>query len=172
MVEKYTISSSAALVGSILYDDSARLVWKFGDATNLDSTVYMIEQLRRRRRGSNLKKALEVARDELFGLENGARRNVPKTLVLFVDKNPEGELLPIVAKELKNSGVRIVVVAVGTQVDPVLVEGLASGDKDVVTTPDLSKTINETLKTVLLRSKPGKFRNKIFKCFSFKVNVG
>ena len=159
MAEKYVISNNAALIGGIVYDDSARLFWKLSDGSDLKSTLYRIESLRRRRRGSNLQKALEVARDELFVLENGARRNVPKTLVVFIDGNPTGESLPVVAKELKDSGVKIIVVASGSEVDSTAIKRIVSDDANVITTPDLARTVNETLKTALLQSKPGYCQN-------------
>ena len=157
MVEKYDISNDAALFGGIVYDDSARLQWKIGDATDLKSTVYRINELTRRRRGSNLQKALEVARDELFTLENGARRNIPKTLVVFFDGNPADSSLPFIAKELKDSGVKIIVIAIGSGSAFPGMQGIASSDKDFISTPDLARMMNDTLKTALLQSKPGKF---------------
>ena len=157
MVEKYNISKASALVGGIIYDDSARLLWKLGDAGDVRATVSKIEKLTRSRRGRNLQKALEIARDDLYNVENGARRNIPKTLVIFVDANPTGDSLPIVARELKQSGVKIVVVATSFEVDPAVAKEIAS-DKALVETPDLARTLNKTLDAVLFRSKPGNFQ--------------
>ena len=159
MVEKYDISKDTAVVGGIIYDDSARLVWRFGDTSDVKATVSKIEELARSRSGSNLQKALEIARDDLYNVENGARRNIPKTLVIFVDVNPTGGSLPIVAKELKQSGVKIVVVATSSEVDPAVAKGIASG-KALVQTPDLARTLNESFDAVLSHSKHGNFQNQ------------
>lgn len=155
MAEKLDISPAATLVGGIVYDDSARLMWGFNDAIDTPSTVYRIEQLKRTRQGNNLRKAFEVARDKLFLLENGDRRNMQNVLVAFVDKTPEDDALTTVAKELKDAGVQIILVAVGYDVAAIAIKDVASDDDSLIETPDLSTTANETLKSALIQSRPG-----------------
>lgn len=155
MVNDLYVSPNAALIGGIIYDDGARMLWRLGDTKDSSSTIYNIERIVLSRRGNNLRKAFEVARDELFALSNGARRNVPKTLVVFIDKTPRDPGLSAVAKELKTAGVKIVVVALGSEVDPTDIKELPSSEKALLRALDLSKMMNESLPSALLQSKPG-----------------
>ena len=157
MIEKYDISSSATLIGAISYDNDARVEWRFGDVIDAKSTVDRINRLRRSRNGNNVLKALEIARDDLFSIMNGARKDVPKTLIVFIDKTGmRDQRLEDTAKQLKDKGVKVIVIAIGPEVDKTDVAGIASSPKDVISLPDPSKPTGDVISKAVAQSLPGK----------------
>ena len=157
MIEKYDISKSATIVGGISYDNDARVEWRLGDVIDTKSTVNRIDRLRRYRNGNNILKALEIARDDLFSVRNGARRDVPKTLIVFIDKTEaRDQTLESTAKQLKDKGVKVIVIAIGPEVDKKDVAGIASTPKDLIKPLDLSKSMEDVMSQAVAQSKPGK----------------
>ena len=157
MIEQYDISSSATLIGAISYDNDANLEWRFGDVIDAKSTVDRINRLRRSRNGNNVLKALEIARDDLFSIKNGARRDVPKALIVFIDKaEMKDQRLQDTAKQLKDKGVKVIVIAIGPEVNKKDVTGIASTPKDVISLPDPSKSAADVISKATAQSLPGK----------------
>ena len=156
MIERYDISNSAALVGAISYDNDARVEWRLGDAVDARSIVARIDRLRRLRNGNNVLRALEVARDDLFAIKNGARKDVPKTLIAFIDKTEaRDQRLEDTAKQLKDRGVKVIVITMGPEVDKKDVTGIASSPKDVISLPDPSKSAEDVISKATAQSLPG-----------------
>ena len=162
MIEKYDISNSATLIGAISYDNDARVEWRFGDVIDAKSTVDRIDRLQRSRNGNNVLKALEIARDDLFSLKNGARKDVPKTLIVFIDK-PEmrNQELHDTAKQLKDKGVKVIVIAIGPEMNKKDVAGIASSPKDVISLPDPSESADDVISKAIAQSLPGK-KNPVY----------
>ena len=157
MIEKYDVSNSAALVGAISYDNDARVEWRFGDFIDARSTVGRIDQLRRYRNGNNVLKALEIARDDLFSVKNGARRNAPKTLIVFIDNmDARDQQLENTAKQLKDKGVKTIVIVMGPEVDKKDIAALASDPKDIISSFDPSKSAKDVISDAIAQSIPGK----------------
>ena len=157
MINKFDISRTSTLVGAIVYDSNARLAWRLGDVVDARSTIYNIDQLRRLRKGGNVLKALEIARDDLFSLNNGARRGVPKTLIVFIDKTEvRDQRLENTAKQLKDEGVKVIVIAIGPEVDKKDVAGITSSPKDLIKPSDLSTSVEDVILQAVQQSKPGK----------------
>ena len=157
MIEKFDISMTSTSVGAIVYDSNARLVWRLGDLVDARSTIYNIDRLQRFRNGNNVLKALGIARDDLFSIKNGARRGVPKTLIVFIDKTEvRDQRLQDTAKQLKDKGVKVIVIAIGPEVDKKDVAGVATGTKDLIKPLDLSKSMEDVMSQAVGQSKPGK----------------
>ena len=157
MIDKFEISKTSTSVGAIVYDSNARLAWRLGDLVDARSNIYNIDQLRRLRKGGNVLKALEIARDDLFSLKNGARRDVPSTLILFIDKiEARDQRLEDTANQLKDKGVKVVVIVIGPEVDKKDVAGIASSPNDLIKPLDLSKSMEDVMSQAVAQSKPGK----------------
>ena len=155
IVEKYDVSKSATLVGAITYDDDAVLAWKIGDATEKRTTLDRINQLQRRGNGKNVLKALQIARSRLFSSENGARRNAPKTLVVFVDKVVESRQLDIVSKELEDNNINVIVITIGKEVLKTDVSGIARQPSNVINADDFDDKKGELASLASAKSVPG-----------------
>ena len=157
IVEKYDISNSATLVSAISYDNDARVEWRFGNVIDAKSTIDRINRLQRSRSGNNVLKALEIARDDLFSIKNGARRDVPKTLIVFIDKTEaRDQRLADTAKQLKDKSVKVIVIAIGPEVNKKDVATIASGPKDVISSHDPSKSMKDVISKAIAQSIPGK----------------
>ena len=157
MIEKFDISKTSTLVGAVVYDTNARLAWRLGDLMDARSTIYTIDRLRRLRNGNSILKALEIARNDLFSIKNGARRGVPKTLIVFIDKtDARDQRLEDTAKQLKDKGVKVIVIAIGPEVDKKDVSGITSSPTDLIKPSDLSKSVEDVILQAVQQSKPGK----------------
>ena len=156
MLDKYDISPKTTQIGAITYGREAVVAMPLGGAANKVSTVYAINGIRIPEDGNNLTRALEVARDQLFTEKLGARRNVPKTLILFTNKkssNLPSELANI-ASSLGKRGIKIVVVGIGSEVDKQQLAKLAEDKNTFFFPPSLEKMERNVL-PVVEASKPG-----------------
>ena len=135
MLMSYTISNDATLAGIILNGISSSLPVKIGSAVTMDSFIRLLSGLDNPRQFSgvggngNLDDALQLARTSLFSVENGARRAVPKSLVVFMDDNqqlPDGSIdaLGTEAIALQDAGVKIIVIGIGASANPVTLRNI------------------------------------------------
>ena len=160
IIGKYNIARSATLFGAVIYDTDANLAIRFGDVYSKENAKNAIGRLQRRRAGNNLVRGLEVARDRLFDEKNGARRNVPKTLIVFVDKKSSNEeivKMATVAKQLQDSGVKLIVIGIGSKVDKKQLSAVAS-DSTTLFKPPTLESLENVLSKVAEASRPGKFK--------------
>ena len=156
-VSREKISELATLVGAVIYDNGAYLGLKLGEATDLSTTLANIDRLQRRSAGNNVAMGLKVAYEELFFMKNGARYSVPKTLVVFIDKaKMRDQELERAASKLRDAGVKIIVVAVGSEVNKDALYGLTSDPAYLLTPNDLVKGVENISSTVAALTKPGK----------------
>ena len=156
IVEQYDISRTAALFGAVVYGNNANIAWKLGDATNLKSTISRIDLLKRPRDGNDILGSLLVARDKLFSKANGGRVNVPKTLFLFVRKTDGKDTrVEDAARDLKEKGIGIVVIASGREVSKKDLAGIASDPSKLIVSNDLSNTVENVSLIAGSKSLPG-----------------
>ncbi len=159
VIEKFDIGPSAILVGSVLYESTPDLVFQLGDYVTRQQLKRGIDGRRRSRRGGDVIKGLEMVRDQLFNERYGARRNVPKTLIVFVDKRlrSESEVKQAVrlARDLREKGVKITAIGIGSEVDKKLLTSLTN---DKIFHPPTLESVDDVLTGVSEASKPGKER--------------
>lgn len=60
----------------------------------------------------NIKKALETVLKQAFSKQNGARENVPKSLILFANKKADTSNVSEYVKQIRNAGVDLTIVAI------------------------------------------------------------
>ena len=128
LLSSFPISPLATQVGVVTHGLNGRLEFELNKHNSESLLKTALDQLRMPVGGSNLGEALQLARTSLFSQENGARLDVQKSLVVFLTEErlanePE---LKTELQALKNSGVRIVVVAIGEGVDKNLAAEIAS----------------------------------------------
>ena len=117
-----TISTKDTLLGIVPYgqDVMRDRVFKIGQLTLLSEIMDVLDDIANPGDGVDIQKALQFVRTYLFKVQNGARSNVPKVIMLFVDRKSANDEL-LLSKEvtmLKNLGVKIVVIVVGDEIDP------------------------------------------------------
>ena len=158
IAERYDISVSGALVGAILYGNDANLQWRIGQVADMVSLDEKIDQLKAAEDGNNILKALEIARDELFSFSNGARRSVPKTLILFASEaKGNDKRIDDVAKQLKDNGVKVIVLALGSNVTKQELSGIASDPSQLIALRDPKAQLQDAIPTIASKTPPGIF---------------
>ena len=159
VLSEYDISLDNTRVGIIQYGKDPRLVARLNSYTDKRTINSVIDTLRSPSDGNRVDKALDLARTDLFNVRNGARQGVPKTLLVFTNK--EADLNPgMAAEKLRSMGVKIIVVGVGGKIGKDQVEGLVKDDNQIflATTPEsATNMVAEIAKTTL----PGIFSKLI-----------
>ncbi|KAK3086679.1 hypothetical protein FSP39_021813 [Pinctada imbricata] len=127
-------------LAGLSYSRESRIEWLFSDF--LDKSDYkkkVLKQIKRIKYMSSLTNttgALQVARNDLFNVNNGDRDEVPNLAMLFSDgnNNQENETLFKSARELKADGVYIAGIAIGKalQANPDEIRALASDASEVI----------------------------------------
>ena len=157
LLENADVFEMATRVGAIQYESDARVLWRFGEASDGRTAMQLIDRLVRSRNGNNVLKALEIARDDLYFIKNGGRRDVPKTLILFIDETKiKDQRLEDTAKQLKDKGVKVIVIAMGPEVDKKDVAGIATDPSDLITLRTLSEPKEDEMSRIVAKSLPGK----------------
>ena len=162
MLKSYTISNDATLAGIILNGITSSLPVKIGSAVTMDSFTRLLSGLENPRQFSgigangNLNDALQLARTSLFSVENGARRTVPKSLVVFRDNNqqlPDDSIgaLGTEARALQDAGVKIIVIGIGASAKPVTLHNIF----DAWFFPDDLPHMDDFVHPVVTYSLPG-----------------
>ena len=162
MMDKYIISPDATLIGAVTYGRDASVATRFSSGKDKATTVSLINRLQNPKDGSNLKNALEVARDRLFSERYGARRNVPKTAVVFVDTKTSNlpADLSTTAKSLKENGIKIIVIGIGPDTDKKELAALA--DSEAIFFPESLEEMERQVSPVVQAALPGKILNQTF----------
>ncbi len=100
------------LVGVVSFNNSARLVVPLRENTDPDSTVAAIRSIGSGG-GTNLGPALELAREQLAGVEAKLRH----VIVLSDGRSQNENLLPELASRMFDDGIRVTTIAVGDGAD-------------------------------------------------------
>lgn len=156
LLDEHKISRKSSLVGAIVYDSDARIVMRIGEFLDKKSTIDGIDKLKRYRDGNDIEKALALARDRFFSVENLAKRDSAKNLVLFLDTaNGLTKRANEIAKDLKAARVKIFVVVVGKEADVLDVLTIPTDSKGLVQVPDPKRELDSALKRIGSTAKPG-----------------
>lgn len=118
IVEEY--GTEKLQYGIIIYGRNAVVRRKLADSFSDDKALKLfIRDSPRETGGSVLEKALLKARD-LFNPSNGAREDADKTFIVITDNTASGSslLAKEIATQLQRTGVRIILVLLGNQADP------------------------------------------------------
>ncbi len=159
VIDRVDIGPSAILVGAILYESTPEVVFKLGDYVTRQQLKQAVDGIQRSKGGNDIIKGLQMVRDQLFNERYGARRNVPKTLIVFVDKRlrSENEVKQVVriARDLREKRVKIIAIGIGREVNKKLLTSLTN---DKIFHPPTLESVGDILTGVSEASKPGKER--------------
>ncbi len=171
VVDKFDIGPSAMLLGSVLYESTPDLVFKLRDYATRQQLKDAIDGIRRVRGGSDIVKGLEMVRDQLFNERNGARRNVPKTVIVFVNRrlrsDNEARQVARIARDLREKGVKIIAIGIGKEADKRLVTSLTN---DKTFYPPNLDSVDDVLTGVTEASKPGMLNVSLYRLFVSNVD--
>ena len=137
-------------IGMIRFATDAELIFPFNKYYRWWDLVHAIANMEDSSGGTRTDKAFRLARTELFTEKGGSRPNVPKLLVLLTDGHPNfRERAVREAYLLKKSGVYVVVLAIGKDINTEEPRKLASRPDDVIVArryADLRRLIEQTRK--------------------------
>lgn len=128
LLSSYVISPLATQIGAIVYGRNARVAFALNRHGSQSSLRTAIDKMRHPGDGGNIGEALQLARISLFSQENGARYNMQKSLVIFLNEKTMGDEkeLRTELQALKSSGVRFVVIGLDGNVDRRITSEIAS----------------------------------------------
>ena len=157
MINSYSAKRQDLRFGAIMYSDDARIVFKLDDELNSQLATAAVRRLQRKRRGNNIEAALKLASSELVYDKNDARRNATKNLIILMDKaNVKDESLHESARKLKNHGIKIIVVAIGSDVAPKAIADIPSDEQSLVRINNLAKESDKAISLVDSQISQGK----------------
>ncbi len=117
----FEISADRSRAGIVTFSNIAELSAKLSDHVSGSEFKAAVDRLRFMGSTTRIDKALKVAKDQLLLRSNGARAKVAKILIVLTDGvqtqdsdavNPE-----TIAKAIRDSGVTVFVVGIGSKVD-------------------------------------------------------
>lgn len=119
-LKSFVISQLETHVGIIQYGDKADIMIKPKDGITFSKLDDVTRKLSRIGGARRMNKALRLVNSEIYGQPGETRPNAKKVLILLTTGKNSGDgsgELPRVARQLRDQGVQIVVVAIGKDVD-------------------------------------------------------
>ena len=171
ILKKLQLSPDKSRFGLVLYGRLAAVLIRLDTFDNRDRAIKLIEELRLPSLGFALAKALEFTRSNLFSVSYGARKDVPKTVIVLLNKRPDLESILAAGKLIKD-GVKVKAIALGKASDVATLKGLISTNEDALkisSEEDIQKIVEKALSTLL----PGKLLDSSitsFSSFFFSLN--
>ena len=130
MLNEFHISPDNTRAGIIQYGRDPRMVVSLDSNSDKRMLNHFIYRLTNLADGNRIDKALDFARTNLYYERFGTRKGVPKTLVVFTNK--EADVDPqVAARKLKDLGIKIIVIGVGPQVNESQLKGMTASDREV-----------------------------------------
>lgn len=152
LFDEYKISSEDMLPGLVTY--SARNVINIGDVSNKKDAVDVFRKLRFIDSGTNAVIALQRSASDVLTTEKGARKNVPKFVLLFVDDEDQiNDSLRNHIKDFEDRNIKVVIVAIGPDITADKATKLSSDNVDVIYVSRPTMLIDQVAKVGKLLSE-------------------
>jgi len=118
IVRAFSISPDLTQIGVLTFSNSARVRFYLNRYRNSADVIAAISRLKITLGDTNIADALRTARTELFSSQNGARRGVPKILVLIAagPANINVRMTIPEANTTKAAGIHIFTLGIGSQI--------------------------------------------------------
>jgi len=131
----FGVSPADARAGVVTFSYDTEHSIKLNDHTSLASFYEAVDRIALMGFTTRIDKALRRTQKEMFTIANGGRPGAGKLLILLTDgsqtQDSDAEDPAVVAQELRQEGVRLLVVGIGKGVNPTELERIA-GDKSRV----------------------------------------
>ena len=135
----FGIGPSASRSGVVTFSYLAEHSIKMNDHDNLSDFNDAVDAIPLMGSQTRIDTALRLAQKELFTLANGARPGIPKILILLTDgsqtKSLGAEDPGDIADEIRATGIKIMVVGIGKNVNESELLDLAGGEKNNLFNP-------------------------------------
>ena len=143
------------LVGLVSYSGTPKIDFLLRDSQSRDRLIAKLDSMQFEQDVVNIDRALKLARDEVFSSANGGRLGIPKIIILFTD-NAADTYPKEISKEIINTGIKLVAVGIGDDVDKKELDRLANGNAVSVELPINEGELNEIIQTINGQIYPGK----------------
>ena len=156
IVGKFDISRKAMLPAFVSLGPVPRVVTEIGEVTDRLMAARIIDGMRNYNDSSDMSSALKLVKNYVFSTDQGARPNVPKSILMFVDKKNTGDsrVLNKLAEQFKKEGTKLVVVGLGDEVDKEALKPLVHKNGAVFFPPTLDE-LERVIEPVYGTLKPG-----------------
>ena len=158
---KFDISRKAVLPAFVSLGPVPTAVSRIGEVTDRLMAARIMDVMRIFYESGDVSSALNVVKNYVFSTDQGARLNVPKSILMFVDKKNLGDskMLNKLAAQFKEEGTKLVVVGLGNEVDKEALKPLVHKNGAVFFPPTLDE-LEGIIEPVYrnLKSIPGKRR--------------
>ena len=156
IVGKFDISREAMLPAFVSLGPIPRVVSRIGEVTDSLMAARIIDRMRNYNDSSEMSSALKLVKDYVFSKDQGARPNVPKSILMFVDKKNTGDskVLNQLAAQFKKEGTKLVFIGLGDEVDKEALKPLAHKNGAIFFPPTLDE-LETVIEPVYGTLKPG-----------------
>ena len=156
LLDKVVVSDQAVLVGVVNDGRNPRIVSRFGQLTTKGTTKQLLTSLQPSPQSSSLSEALQLINSSLLSVANGARQGVPKTVLVFVDRNSiqNSNALARLSHMFKKNNIKLVIISEDRNIDQDFVKLLAY-DKDSVFFPSSLRELRLNIDPVVSALHPG-----------------
>ena len=163
IVASHKISNTETQVGAIVYESDARLVFGIGEVMDKNSISERIGKIQKYMQGNNIEKALQFSMSMLSSTGSNTTRHAMKALILFLDQfDGLSSHAKNVAKQMKDSGVKIIVIKIGNEDYNKEVVEIPSHIRGFIPATDPTKELDDVVAKVLKLLKTGKSKLNLY----------
>lgn len=158
ILKKYDLSKEKTLVSFIMNEKPPVSIMKLGDITDKTMAVRLIDSIVDHKKNIDLGNALAFIREKVFSPDQGARPNVPKSVLIFIDSKNIGDLREAseVSKKLKDEGIKLIIIGQGNDINKNGLVPLAYNGSTIFFPPDMEE-IEKLVRPVSDAIKPGEW---------------
>ncbi len=147
------IARDQARVALIQSGRDARMILRLDQGVDAVRVRDVLKRVQLGAKGFELRRAIELAKEEFFRERNNGRKAIPKILFIFVNQRLSPASIRD-ARALLAQGVRIVVVSIGRQVRPDDVKDITGTADDVIGVESI-QDVNEATAKAITAIVPG-----------------
>lgn len=112
MLKNYRIHREQTLVTGILYGPTTKISFPFSTSQDVQLLKSYFEQMKNPGAATSMQQTLKIIANDVYSGDNGARQNVPKTLVLFVSGNVNMANFKENVDKIKKNSVNLIIVVI------------------------------------------------------------
>ena len=143
----FGLGDDRSRAGVITFSYFAEHSIKLKDHSDISSFNDAVDKIPLMGSTTRIDKALRLSQDELFSLSNGARPGIPKIIVLLTDGSQTQDADAVdpgdIADDIRNDGVRILVIGIGSGVNQTELEHLGGGKENTFSAASFDELINK-----------------------------
>ena len=147
LAKSFGVSEDGARAGVVTFSYNSELSIKLSDHKSLSTFDNAVDEIPLMGYTTRIDKALSMSMKELFLSANGGRPGIPKVLILMTDgtqsQDADAEDPNRIASEIRNKGIKLVIIGIGTGVDKKELLKLGGNHKEDIFT---ASTFEELLK--------------------------